>query len=107
MTISEEIQIDANKSAVWAVITDIENAQQTISGIESIEVIEKPAHGFVGFKWKEGRKMFGKLDYVTMWITEAVENEYYKAAAKSHGSEYLSTFTIEEENNQCTLQMTF
>lgn len=107
MTISEEIQIDANKSAVWAVITDIENAQQTISGIESIEVIEKPAHGFAGFKWKEGRKMFGKLAFETMWITEAVENQYYKAAANSHGSKYLSTFTIQEQNNQCLLRMTF
>ena len=107
MTISEEIQIDANKSAVWAVITDIENAQQTISGIESIEVIEKPAQGFAGFKWKEGRKMFGKLAYETMWITEAVENQYYKAAANSHGSKYLSTFTIQEQNNQCLLRMTF
>ena len=107
MTISEEIQIAASKSAVWAIITDIENAQQTKSGIESIEVINKPENGFVGFKWREGRKMFGKLDYVTMWISEAVENKYYKAAAHCHGSKYLSTFTIEEHNNQSLLRMTF
>jgi carbon monoxide dehydrogenase subunit G len=107
MTLSEEIQIKGSKADVWAVITDIENAQQTISGIESIEILDKPAQGFVGFTWKESRKMFGKTSFETMWITEAVENEYYKAAANSHGSQYLSTITIQEENEQCLLRMTF
>ncbi|MFT5862510.1 MAG: carbon monoxide dehydrogenase subunit G [Flavobacteriales bacterium] len=107
MTLSEEIQIHANKEAVWAVISDIKNAQQTVSGIQSLEILEKPVHGLVGLKWKESRKMFGKIAFETMWITEAVENKCYKVEAVSHGSEYLSTVTIQEDNEHCILRMTF
>ena len=30
---------------MWAAITDIENASETMSGIQKIEVVEKPADG--------------------------------------------------------------
>jgi len=43
----------------------------------AIEVLEKPDAGFVGFKWKETRKMFGKEATEIMWITDSVENEYF------------------------------
>lgn len=107
MTLSQQIQINGSKADVWEVVTNIENAAETIGGIESIEILEKPTQGLVGLKWKEARKIFGKTSTETMWITEAVEHEYYKAAANSHGSKYLSTISINEENEKCTLKMTF
>lgn len=52
--------INADRKSVWNTITDIENAPQTISGIEKVEILEKPASGMVGFKWRETRTMFGQ-----------------------------------------------
>jgi hypothetical protein len=41
-------------------MTDIENASKIISGIDKIEVVEKPTHGLVGLRWRETRMLFGK-----------------------------------------------
>jgi carbon monoxide dehydrogenase subunit G len=50
MIVEAQVAINGSKSALWAAITDIENAAKTISGIEKIEVVEKPITGLVGLK---------------------------------------------------------
>jgi hypothetical protein len=55
-----QITINASKASVWATITDIENAAKTVSGIDDIEIVEKPANGLVGLRWRETRMLFGK-----------------------------------------------
>ncbi|MGI9263993.1 MAG: SRPBCC family protein, partial [Gammaproteobacteria bacterium] len=69
MKVSTSIDIASPAENVWAVITDIENCVGRISSILDIEVLEKPETGFVGFKWKETRKMFGKEATEVMWVT--------------------------------------
>src|ERR1700742_2464339 len=78
MIVEAQVTINGSRAAIWAAITDIENASETISGIENIEVIEKPASGLVGLKWRETRMYFGKPTAVEKWITDAAENEFYK-----------------------------
>jgi len=73
-----QITINGAKTTTWAVITDIENAAKIISGIEKIEIVEKPVSGLIGLRWKETRMLFGEPATVEKWITEAVENEFYK-----------------------------
>jgi len=109
MKVEVDIKIKAKKEVVWAVITDIANAQNVITGILDLEVLEKPKDkdGLVGFKWRETREMFGKESSETMWITEAVENTYYVVHAQSHGSLYISRLTLKEEDNQMILGMSF
>jgi carbon monoxide dehydrogenase subunit G len=51
MIVEAQVTISGPKAAIWAAITDIENAAETVSGIEKIEVLEKPASGLVGLKW--------------------------------------------------------
>jgi len=75
MLVEAQVTINGSKAAIWAAITDIENASETISGIENIEVLEKPANGLVGLKWRETRMLFGKPATVEKWITDAAENE--------------------------------
>ena len=82
--------------AIWAAITNIENASKTISGIENIEVLEKPANGLVGLRWRETRMLFGKPASVEKWITDAAENEFYKTRAESDGFVFVSTMSISE-----------
>ena len=103
MIVEAQVTIKGSKAAIWAAITDIENASETISGIENIEVLEKPANGLVGLKWRETRILFGKAAAVDKWITDAAENEFYKTRAESPGFVFLSTIRISESSGAITL----
>ena len=98
MIVEAQVTINGSKAAIWAVITNIENASETISGIENIEVLEKPANGLVGLKWRETRMLFGKPATAEKWITDAAENEFYKTRAEDSGYVFLSTMSISESN---------
>ena len=43
MIVEVQVAIKGSRAAVWAAITNIENASEIISGIEKIEVLEKPS----------------------------------------------------------------
>ena len=65
-----------------------------ISGIEKIEVLEKPSHGLVGLKWEETRIMFGKTAIEIMWITEAEDNSHYQTRAEHRNVVYISKLSF-------------
>ena len=98
MVVEARVTINGSRAAVWAAITDIENAPATISGIQQIEVVEKPANGLVGLRWRETRMLFGKPATAEKWITDAAENEFYKTRAESDGFVFLSTTSLSERN---------
>ncbi len=60
MHMNVEVPVEASKQEIWRLITDIENAPSRISGIEELEVLESPADGLVGLKWRETRQFGGK-----------------------------------------------
>lgn len=103
MLVEAQVTINGSKSAIWAAITDIENAAEIISGIEKIEIVEKPANGLVGLKWRETRMLFDEPTAVEKWITDAAENEFYKTRAESDGFVFLSTMSISEGSGGITL----
>ena len=103
MLVEAQVTINGSRAAVWAAVTDIENAAETISGIESIEVVETPAHGLVGLRWRETRMLFGKPATAEKWITEAAENEFYKTRAEDNGFVFITTIRISESSNGMTL----
>jgi len=94
MIVEATVKINGSKETIWTVMTDIQNAAEIISGIEKIELLEKPTSGLVGLKWRETRMYFGKPAAVEKRITDAAENEYYKTRAESDGFVFLSTMTI-------------
>jgi hypothetical protein len=49
---------------------------------------------------------FGKPATVEIWITDAVENEYYKTRAESDGYLFLSTMSISESRDGIMLTST-
>ena len=53
MDYTVEVVINGSKEDILKVITDIENSDKTISGIEQIEIQEEPEDGLVGLKWRE------------------------------------------------------
>jgi hypothetical protein len=103
MIVEARVTINGSRAATWAAIIDIENASEMISGIENIEVLEKPATGLVGLRWRETRTLFGKPATAEKWITDAAENEFYKTRAESHGFVFLSTMSISESSGGITL----
>lgn len=103
MIVEAQVTINGSRAAIWAAITNIENASEIISGIENIEVLEKPANGLVGLKWCETRILFGKPASAEKWITDAAENEFYKTRAEDGGFVFLTTKSISESSSGTTL----
>jgi hypothetical protein len=99
MLVEAQLPINGSKEAVWAAITNIENAAEIISGIEKIEVVEKPANGLVGLRWRETRMLFGKPATVEKWITEAADNAFFQTRAEDGGFAFLTTMRISESPN--------
>lgn len=107
MEIKAQVLIDATKENVWNVITDIEGSVNTIGGIEKIEILETHPDSILGLKWRETRTMFGQTATEVMWITEAVENEYYTTRAESHGAIYKTELHLSENEKSIQLSMVF
>ncbi|MFT4937376.1 MAG: hypothetical protein ACI88A_000390 [Paraglaciecola sp.] len=107
MQLAIHIEILASIEKVWAAISDIAHAEKMISRIMAIEVLEQPEHGLVGLKWKETRKMFGKEATEIMWITDAIENEFYCTRAESHGCVYISRLSLSSLGSNSQLTMSF
>jgi len=103
MIVEARVTINGSRAAIWAVITDIENASKSIRGIQKIEVLEKPASGLVGLKWRETRMLFGKPATAEKWITDAAENEFYETRAESDGFVFTSTTRISASSGGFTL----
>ena len=103
MLVEAKVTINGSKAAIWAAITNIENAAEVINGIEAIEVLERPADGLVGLRWRETRMLFGKAATAEKWITAAVENDFYKTRAEDNGFVFLSTTSISESGSGITV----
>ena len=103
MIFDAQVTINGSKEAIWAAITNIENASQILRGVENIEILERPANGLVGLRWRETRMLFGKPATVEKWITAAAENEFYKTRAEDGGFVFLSTTSISESSGGITL----
>ena len=103
MIVEAKVTINGSRAAIWAAITDIENAAKIMSGIEKIEILEKPSNGLVGLKWRETRMLFGEPAAVEKWITDAAENEFYTTRAQDRGVVFLTTLSISESSAGITL----
>ena len=103
MIVEAHVTINGSKAAIWAAITDIANAAEIIRGIDNIEVLERPATGLVGLRWRETRMLFGKPTAVEKWITDTAENEFFKTKAEDGGFVFLTTNRISESSGGVTL----
>ena len=107
MQVEVKTEINAKPEDIWKVTTDLANSDKFISGIEKVEILEKPKSGFIGTKWKETRTLFGKTATEVMWITDAVENSHYDVRAESHGAIYESTISLTPKGDSTVLAMKF
>ena len=106
VNVEMHVDVAAPRQAVWAVTTDIENAADTIRAIERVEILERPAEGLVGLRWRETRTIFGKTATEVMWITEEVPGVRYRTRAESHGFVYVSALIVADHEGGTRLTMT-
>jgi hypothetical protein len=103
MIVQAQVAIDASRAAVWAAICDIEHAAAIVRGIEKIEIVDRPAHGLVGLRWRETRMLFGDPAVAEKWITDAADNTFYRTRAEDLGFAFVTTRTIAEHGGCVTL----
>lgn len=107
MTITAEELIEAPRERVWQLVTNPDVWEDMISGIVSIEVIDRPAQGVVGLKWREKRILFGKEATETMWVTAAETNRWYETRAENHGAVYTTRISLDDVDAKTRLRMEF
>ncbi len=66
LSISVTRHVNAPADTVWQVLTDLDNAADTLSGVIRIERLAGEGYA-VGTKWRETRKMMGKEATEDMW----------------------------------------
>ncbi len=103
MIVEAQVTIHGARAALWAAITDIEHAANRISGIEKIVIVDQPANGLVGLKWRETRILFGEPATVEKWITEASEGEWYRTEAQDSGFVFVTTKRLVKSNGSLIL----
>ncbi|MFF0817652.1 SRPBCC family protein [Rhodococcus sp. NPDC003318] len=104
--ISVRRQVAASPDRVWAVLTDIDNAARTLTGVTRIERISGAGYE-VGTRWRETRTMFGREATEEMWVAEVDPNRRTVVKARSAGTDYTTVFTLAPAAAGTDLTMTF
>lgn len=103
MIVEADVTINGSKAAVWAATTDIANLAQVLSGVEKIEIVQRPAAGLVGLRWKETRLLYGKEATVEKTITAVKENSQYTTRAEQDGFVFVTVNGIAGDDGNIVL----
>lgn len=101
-----ERQVAADPAAVWAVLTDLDGAEATLSGVTAIEVLTEGPYA-VGTTWRETRTMMGRSETQEMTVTEVHKQHGTVVAASQGGVDYRTEFTLAPSDTGTLLTMTF
>jgi carbon monoxide dehydrogenase subunit G len=105
--ISLEQQVQAPPERVWQVLTDIEHADQTLSGVDRVEMLTAGPYR-VGTRWRETRTMFGKQATEELEVTVVDAPNRTVVEADSSGVHYVTDFSLSPDASGGTvLSMTF
>jgi len=99
-------RVDAPADTIWSVLTDIESAPETLSGVARVEVLT-PGEYAAGFRWRETRKMMGKEGTEEMWVASVDAPRSTTLKAKSGGVAYTTRFTLLPIEQGTELRMSF
>lgn len=85
--------IEASPERVWEVVTDLDHAHETLSGVVSVQRMTDGPYA-VGTRWQETRKMFGREATEEMWVAESDPQRRTLVRAESGGADYVTEFTL-------------
>ncbi|TJZ74916.1 SRPBCC family protein [Rhodococcus oryzae] len=98
--------VAATPAKVWAVLTDLDAAATTLTGVISTERVAGEGY-VVGTRWRETRKMLGKEATEEMWVAEVDPERRTVVKANSRGADYTTSFTLAPSGDGTDLSMTF
>ncbi|WP_277212658.1 SRPBCC family protein [Isoptericola croceus] len=98
--------VRAPAERVWAVLTDIAHADETLAGVTKVEPVTEGPYR-VGTKWRETRRMFGREDTQQLEVTLAEEPTRTVVEADSSGVHYVTEFTLTPTADTTRLRMSF
>jgi len=105
-----EVRIERDVAAapqeVWRVLTDLDHAAETLSGVSAVEVLTEGPYA-VGTRWRETRKMFGKEATEEMQVTAVEAPARTTVEADSAGVRYVTDFALTPTADGTRLAMTF
>lgn len=101
-----ECWIDAKPERVFQVVTDIANLPEHVEAIQSVEVLTDGPVG-VGTRFRETRIMLKREASEEMEFTSFDPPKAFTLEANSRGAKYITTYTIEPQNNGTLLSITF
>lgn len=87
-------KVAASAEAVWSVLIDLDASADTISAIQSIEILSNEPQFGVGTKWSETRTMFGKQATEVMWVTDVDPGVSYVVEAENNGAKYTTVMKV-------------
>jgi len=98
--------VEAAPESVWAVLTDLEHAAETLSGVTRVEVLTDGPYR-VGTRWRETRTMLGKEATEEMEVTAVEAPVATTIEAESGGVHYRTVFTLAPAAGGARLTMAF
>jgi carbon monoxide dehydrogenase subunit G len=105
-TIVAEQRTSATPEQVWAVLTDLDSAAQTLSGVQSVEVLTEGPYA-VGTTWRETRTMMGRSETQQMQVTVVEPPHRTVITAQAGGVEYTTEFTVRADGAGSVIRMEF
>lgn len=106
MLVEARLTVPAPRAAVWSVVTDVDRAAEVLSGVVRVEVVERPASGLVGLRWRETRVLFGEEATVEKRVSAAVDGTSYETRAEQDGFLFVTTLQLVDAPDGTTLVST-
>ncbi len=98
--------VHASREEVWAVLTDVAGASETLRGVSKVEVLEGPEYE-VGTRWRETRRILGMEETQTMEVAESDPPRSTTVTARSSGVDYKTVFSLEPVEDGTLLTVCF
>ncbi len=105
-SVSVRRELLAEPPVVWAIVTDIDRANKTLTAVEKVERVS--GTGFdVGTKWRETRRMLGRLETEDMEVLESQPPNRAVIGSESNGTSYRTEIELLPSSLGTTLIFTF
>jgi carbon monoxide dehydrogenase subunit G len=101
-----ERSIAAPPEVVWRVLTDLEAAPETLSGVARVERLAGAGYT-IGTRWRETRTMMGREETEEMEVVGIDDGRSTMIAAEARGMAYRTELTLDPTPEGTLLRMRF
>lgn len=98
--------IIAEPAEVWTVLTELERFPKVLTAVDSVERLAGTGLE-VGARWRETRRMFGKLVTEELWVAAVEPMRRLVVHSESKGAVYETVFEIVPSSLGTRLSVTF